>query len=49
MTGLTLPGMIDDPGWTAGNVIPANSARDPQDIRRRIVQQQLTCRALKVV
>ena len=27
--GFTLPGMIDDPGWTAGSVISASPARGP--------------------
>lgn len=35
ITGLTLPGMIDEPGCTAGRVTSASPARGPDDIRRR--------------
>ncbi len=35
MTGLTLPGMIDEPGCTAGRVISPKPVRGPDDIRRR--------------
>jgi len=35
MTGLTLPGMIELPGWTAGNVISAKPVIGPDDISRR--------------
>ena len=34
MTGLTLPGMIDEPGCTAGIAISAMPARGPQPSRR---------------
>jgi hypothetical protein len=33
MTGFTLPGMIEDPGWSAGRLISASPARGP-DVRR---------------
>ena len=35
MTGLILPGMIDEPGCTAGNVISERPARGPDDITRK--------------
>src|SRR3989344_719285 len=33
--GFILPGIMDDPGWTAGNVISANPAFGPDDNNRR--------------
>ncbi len=33
--GFTLPGMIEDPGWTAGRMISARPARGPMASRRR--------------
>src|SRR5271165_4932897 len=30
MTGLTLPGMMDEPGWTAGNSSSPMPARGPE-------------------
>ncbi len=35
ITGLTLPGMIDEPGCTGGSVISAIPVRGPLDSRRR--------------
>ncbi len=35
MTGLTLPGMIELPGWTAGRTISAKPVAGPDDISRR--------------
>ena len=35
MTGLTLPGMIDEPGWRAGSLISAKPVRGPDDISSR--------------
>ena len=35
MTGFTLPGMIELPGWSAGRMISASPARGPEPIRRR--------------
>ncbi len=35
MTGLTLPGMIDDPGWRSGSRISASPVRGPLAIQRR--------------
>ena len=35
MTGLTLPGMIDDPGCFAGSRISANPVRGPEDMSSR--------------
>ena len=35
MTGLTLPGMIDEPGCSAGSVISRQAAARPDDSRRR--------------
>src|SRR5262245_9662994 len=34
-TGLTLPGMIDEPGWIAGRLISARPARGPEVSRMR--------------
>src|ERR1700730_17096155 len=34
-TGLTLPGMIDDPGWRSGMWISARPQRGPLPIQRR--------------
>ncbi len=38
ITGLTLPGMIDDPGWRAGRRISANPVRGPDDMSSRSSQ-----------
>ncbi len=38
MTGFTLPGMIDDPGWRAGSRISAKPVRGPDDISSRSSQ-----------
>ena len=38
MTGLTLPGMIDEPGCIAGRLISPNPARGPDERRRRSLQ-----------
>ena len=35
ITGFTLPGMIDDPGWRSGMKISDNPARGPLPIHRR--------------
>jgi len=35
MTGLTLPGMIDEPGWRSGMRISARPVRGPEPIQRR--------------
>ena len=35
MTGFTLPGMIELPGWSEGSVISAMPVRGPLDIQRR--------------
>ncbi len=42
ITGLTLPGMMLDPGWTAGNVISARPALGPDPIQRRSLQTFIT-------
>ena len=34
-TGLTLPGMIEEPGWSAGNSISRIPASGPEFIRRK--------------
>ena len=34
MTGLTLPGMMEDPGWTAGSRSSPRPARGPEPIQR---------------
>ncbi len=34
MTGFTLPGMIDEPGWTAGSSISPMPARGPEPSQR---------------
>src|SRR5690348_10000060 len=38
MTGLTLPGMIDEPGCNAGNSISARPASGPEFIQRRSLE-----------
>ena len=35
ITGLTLPGMIDEPFWSSGSRISASPARGPDPIQRR--------------
>ena len=35
MIGLTLPGMIDEPGAMGGRLISCSPARGPEDSRRR--------------
>src|SRR5690606_2208508 len=35
MTGFTLPGMIDEPGWRSGRLISPSPARGPEPIHRR--------------
>ena len=35
MTGLTLPGMMEDPGWTSGSAISPIPARGPDPSQRR--------------
>ena len=35
MTGLTLPGMIDEPGWRSGIAISPSPVRGPEPIQRR--------------
>src|SRR4051794_29577278 len=34
MTGLTLPGMMEEPGWTGGSSISPRPARGPEPIQR---------------
>ena len=38
ITGLTLPGMIDEPGCRSGMRISASPARGPEPISRRSLQ-----------
>jgi hypothetical protein len=38
ITGLTLPGMIDEPAWRGGRLISLNPARGPEESRRRSLQ-----------
>ena len=38
MTGLTLPGMIEDPGCSAGRLISASPARGPEASRIRSLE-----------
>src|SRR3954470_23949655 len=38
MTGLTLPGMIDEPGCMGGRLISLRPQRGPEDIQRRSLQ-----------
>ena len=38
MTGLTFPGMIDDPGWRGGRLISFRPQRGPDESRRRSLQ-----------
>ncbi len=35
ITGFTLPGMIEEPGWSAGRLISARPARGPEASRMR--------------
>ena len=37
-TGLTLPGMIDDPGWRSGSAISPRPVLGPEPIQRRSLQ-----------
>src|SRR3954447_7690697 len=43
MTGLTLPGMIDDPGCWGGRLISLRPHRGPDDSHRRSLQILDTC------
>src|SRR5690242_9256481 len=45
ITGLTLPGMIDEPGCSAGNSISFNPVMGPLDIRRRSLETRISSRA----
>ena len=38
ITGLTLPGMIDEPGWRAGRLNSPSPQRGPDDSSRRSLQ-----------
>ena len=38
MTGLTLPGMIDEPGCRSGRLISPSPVRGPEPIQRRSLQ-----------
>ncbi len=38
ITGFTLPGMIDDPGWRAGRLNSPRPQRGPEASRRRSLQ-----------
>ena len=38
ITGLTFPGMIDEPFWSAGRVISASPVRGPEAIQRRSLE-----------
>ena len=38
ITGLTLPGMIDDPGWRGGRLISFSPQRGPDESSRRSLQ-----------
>ena len=50
MTGLTLPGMMLEPAWTAGRLISLKPARGPDDSSRRSLQilDSLTATRLSV-
>ena len=49
MTGLTFPGMIDDPGWRGGRLISLSPQRGPDESRRRSLQifDSFTARRLR--
>ena len=49
MTGLTLPGMMDDPACTGGRLISLRPARGPEDSSRRSLQllESLTAMRLR--
>ena len=40
-TGLTLPGMIDDPGCTAGSRISSNPVAGPEESRRKSLAMRI--------
>src|SRR5436305_13400721 len=47
MTGLTLPGMIDEPGCIGGRKISFSPQRGPDDIQRRSLQILEICTAAR--
>src|SRR5205809_7224762 len=49
MTGLTLPGMIDEPGCIGGRLISLRPQRGPDDSHRRSLQILETCTAARFI
>jgi hypothetical protein len=47
ITGLTLPGMIEDPGCMGGRLISLRPQRGPEDIQRRSLQILDICTAAR--
>src|SRR6476620_61497 len=41
MTGLILPGMIEDPGWRPGRFTSAKPVLGPEEIRRRSLEMRM--------
>ena len=48
ITGLTLPGMMDEPAWRAGSLMSPTPACGPEDSRRRslLILESLTAMRL---
>src|SRR6476620_706494 len=49
MTGLTLPGMIDEPGCIGGRLISFNPQRGPDESQRRSLQILEICTAARLI
>src|SRR4051794_15883066 len=49
MTGLTLPGMIEEPGCIGGRKISFSPQRGPDDIQRRTLQIFEICTAARFI
>src|SRR5262245_3132898 len=49
ITGFTLPGMMDDPGWSAGRLISTMPARGPvaRKMRSLLILDKVTARFFK--
>ena len=45
ITGLILPGMIDEPGCSAGRLISASPVLGPDDSRRKSLEMRMTSSA----
>ena len=49
MTGLTLPGMIDEPGCIGGRLISLSPQRGPDESQRRSLQILEICTAARFI